>query len=104
MAINDEEVRWLVVTEGVPTSQYNEAWYLWLESQGMTGAYNDRWYTYLRSLGLRGSLNDMMKRVFCNSMIEGDPAGFSLPESAWILATGSWDDAGTWQDNEVWVD
>lgn len=30
--------------------------------------------------------------------------GGGAPVSDWILATGSWSDAGFWRDGEVWID
>lgn len=30
--------------------------------------------------------------------------GTPPPSGPWILATGIWDDAGTWIDTDVWID
>lgn len=36
----------------------------------------------------------------------GDLAGESPnpPPAVWLLATGSWDDAGVWDDSAAWID
>lgn len=59
-------------------SQYNDLFYKFWGSEGYTGAYNDRAAKWLRAF---------------------------FPEDApWLLVGGVWNDLGTWQDNEIWVD
>lgn len=36
--------------------------------------------------------------------LPADGAGGTAPTSDWLLATGQWDDAGFWRDDENWND
>tara|TARA_R110000851_G_scaffold148716_1_gene289071 strand:- start:804 stop:1319 length:516 start_codon:yes stop_codon:yes gene_type:complete len=68
----------------------------WLRSEGIVdGLYNDLWGRYLLQNGfVDGSLTDKYA-AWRGSVGGGYP---------WILADGSWDDAGIWRDNENWRD